>query len=179
MSLSSSLKPWRVAVPGLLFAMTFAGCSSGGLPGVYVANYQAANAIMPIGHSYTLVGERHYKVSAAGTAQTPRERVEKIATARAAEIGVEQKLPYFKIANASHGVSCREKKKNAKVGDLPAAAYPTVTLDVLYSKTADDASFQRAADAFTQLKGELDAEVVTPETAAATASATNAQCGAT
>lgn len=155
-----------------------AACSTDGIGSLTsIAGYQAANAVMPVGHSYKPVGERQYQVSAAGTAQTPRERVEKIATARAAEIGIEQRLPYFKVLGATAGLSCTEQKAATKIGHVPAFAYPTVTLDVVYSKTADDPQFRPSADTFNQLKGELDTEVVPPEQASANMAAAKSQCG--
>lgn len=162
----------RLAV---LASLAAAGCSGVGLGGL--APYGPANVVMPAGYSHAIVGERHYQVRATGTSSTPRERIEKIALARAAELGVEQKFAFFKVAGVQHEVACKEKKLNTKIGDMPAAARPTVLVDVFYSKTPDDPEYRSTADSFTQLRAELDAESLTPEAAAANAAQSRAACG--
>ncbi len=52
----------------------------------------ASNILSPAGYCQTKIDDTHYKVTATGTEATPKERVEKIARARAAQIGVDQKL---------------------------------------------------------------------------------------
>lgn len=163
----------------LLLPVAAGGCSGSlGLAGD-IAAYAPANAILPVGYSQMPIDEQHYQVSAAGTESTPGERVEKIAMARAAEIGVAQRLHYFKVTNVSRGIKCTKKKQgSAKVVELPASYRPTVTLDVVYAKTPLDADFRSSADTFAQLKSEIDSEVVAPEAAAAASQSSRAQCGA-
>lgn len=167
-------------VTGLLALLSPAigGCS-GGLAFNSVATYGPANAIMPVGYFQKPIGDQQFQVGASGTEATPTERIEKIATARAAEIGVDQKLPYFKVANITRGMSCTKKLTNAKYGDMPPTYHPTVILDVVYAKSPVDADYRSSRDTFSQLKAEIDSEVVAPETAAATAANSRAQCGAT
>ena len=140
--------------------------------------YLASNAFAPIGYSQTPIEPNHYQVKASGTDTTPPERVEKIALARAAEIGVEQRLPYFKVAGVTHGVSC-SKKRNAgiKVGEAPANYHPTVVLDVYYAKSPEP-DFRPSADTFAQVRSELDADDTPPEVKAAAAAQVRAECGA-
>jgi hypothetical protein len=162
-----------------LLAPAVAGCSGAGLGVNSVASYAPANAIVPVGYFQKPTGEQQFQVGASGTEATPTERIEKIATARAAEIGVDQKLPYFKVANVTRGMSCTRKMTNAKYGDMPATHHPTVILDVVYAKSPVDANYRASAATFSQLKAELESEVVAPETAAQVAASSRAQCGAT
>ena len=57
----------------------------------------------PVGYSQTRI-DTHFQVQASGTDATPTARVEKVARARAAEIGVEQKLKFFKVASVERGI---------------------------------------------------------------------------
>ena len=71
--------------------LLLAGCAGGlSMAGREHAPYAASNAIMPVGFSETAIDPMHYRGEGQRHRQTPRERVEKIALARAAEIGVEQ-----------------------------------------------------------------------------------------
>jgi hypothetical protein len=165
-----------VLAPPLLL---LAGCAGGGLPsmGASTASYSAANAIYSVGYSEKSLDATHYQVKASGTDTTPRARVEKIALARAAEIGVEQKLAFFRVANAAHGADCTKKQSGYKSGDAQATSHPTVVLDVYYSKTPLP-DHRPSADTFAQVKAELDAEVTPPEAKAAAQAQIRAECGA-
>ena len=142
-------------------------------------SYSASNAMMPIGYSETPIDATHYQVKASGSEQTPKERVERIALARAAEIGVEQKLKFFKVASVTHGISCSKKKQGGtKTGDVPATYHPTVVLDVYYSKQpAPD--FRPSAETFAAVKAEIEPDTTTPEAKSAAAAQVRAECGAT
>jgi hypothetical protein len=89
------------------FAVTsLAACSGGetalpslqtaGLAAGSVTGYTAANALFTNGYSDRELGQDHYAVRASGSAVTPAERLEKIALARAAQIGVETGRAFFK-----------------------------------------------------------------------------------
>ncbi len=162
-----------------LLAPALVGCGAGIGLGTGIADYGPASAFMPIGYFQKPISDQQFQVGASGTEGTPAERIEKIATARAAEIGVMQKLPYFKVANVTRGMSCSKKTTNAKYGDMPATYHPTVILDVVYAKSPVDADYRPSAATFSQLKAEIDSEVVAPEAAVATAASSRAQCGAT
>jgi hypothetical protein len=103
--------------------------------------------------------------------------VEKIARARAAQIGVEEKLPYFKVAGVQHGVKCTKRQPGYKSEDTPASSRPTVELDVVYAKDAADPTFASSTAAFDALNAELAGEVVAPEAKAAATQETRAGCG--
>ncbi len=142
-------------------------------------SYSSANAMMPVGYSEVPIDPTHYEVKASGNEHTPKERVEKIALARAAEIGVEQKLKFFKVASVNHGVACSKKKQGGtKSSDVPATYHPTVVLDVYYSKQPA-ADFRPSAETFDQVKAELEPDTTTPEAKAAASAQIRAECGAT
>ena len=158
---------------------TLAAC---GGPGVIsapsVATYMRSNAFVLAGYSEKTIDDTHYEVRANGTAGTPRARVEKIAMARAAEIGVEGKLRYFKVAGVRHGVQCGKKQEIYKGTPQKALHYPTVMLDVQYAKgnAPPDASWQVAADSHAKLLAELKGEAVVAEDAVAASEEIKAQC---
>lgn len=167
------MRAFCVALSGLL-----AACAGGpSVTGGGVAEYAPANAIFPVGFSETLVGENHYQVSASGNTTTPLERVEKIAMARAAELGTGLKAGYFKIAGTTRDVVCSKKKPGYKVPDTPASARPKVTLDVIYAATALDPEFRNAAETFARLSEELKSESYPPEVMQAAAAGVKANCG--
>jgi hypothetical protein len=158
-------------------AVALGGCS--GLPALSpsVASYGASNIISPTGYGQTKVDDTHYQVTATGTEATPKERVEKIARARAAEIGVEEKLKYFKVTGVQHGIKCTKRQPGYKSEDTAAASRPTVVLDVVYANDAADPTYASSKDAFATLSTELAGEVVAPEAKAAALQETRASCG--
>ena len=162
-----------VAFSGLLAACAGGPSTFGGT----LAEYSPANALFPVGFSETLVGENHYQVQASGNAVSPFERVEKIAIARAAELGIGLKAGYFKVTSSTRDVVCTKKKPGYKVPDTAGAARPKVTLDVIYAVTATDPEFQNAKDTFGRLSEELKAESYPPETLQAAADSLKAKCG--
>lgn len=172
------------AVAGFAIALSaLAACSgpsalSGALSGAAVAAYTRSNSIVVAGYSEKAIDPTHYEVRATGTDSTPKARVEHIALARAAEIGIEGKMRYFKIENIRHGVQCGKKQESYKAKPLPAFHYPTVTLDVAYANGAapPDASWLVAADSFAATTAELNGQSFAAEDTAATAAAVKAAC---
>lgn len=165
---------------GVLSALIcgLAGCSAGpGQFGGALAPYSAANAFYPVGYSETAAGEGRYQVRASGTATTPYERVEKIATARAAQIGAETKAKYFKVVAVTRDAACTKKKSGYKVADTAPSARPTVSMDVIYAPTPLDASYQPSQETFDRLTAEMSTETYSPESTQATADAVKAKCG--
>lgn len=180
MSMRQPMTPALRAAYAACTALLAAGCAGGGLSlSGSTTSYSASNAMMPVGYSEKEIEAAHYEVRAAGSEQTPRERIEKIALARAAEIGVEQRLKFFKVASVSHGVACSKAKKGGtKTSDTPATYHPTVVLDVYYAKQpAPD--FRPAAETFAQVKAEIEPDTTTPEAKAAATAQIRAECGAT
>jgi hypothetical protein len=153
------------------------GCS--GMSGLSnpIASYGAANMLSPAGYSQTKLDDMHFKVTATGTEATPKERVEKIARARAAQIGVDEKLQYFKVTGVQYGVSCTKRQVGYKSEASPAASRPTVVLDVVYAKEPGDPTFASSAETFQTLSTELASEVVAPEAKAVAAQETRTSCG--
>lgn len=141
------------------------------------AGYGASNIFSPAGYGQTMIDATHFKVKATGTEATPKARVEKIARARAAQIGVEQKLKYFKVASVQHGVACTKRQPGYKSEATPATSRPTVVLDVVYALEPSDSTFASSADAYAALTSELASEVVAPEAKAVAIQETRAGCG--
>lgn len=158
-------------------AVMVAGCAGGAL-GPAVATYGAANIFSPVGYSQTQIDETHYTVTATGSEVTPTARVEKLARTRAAQIGVEQKLGYFKVAGVSQGAACTDKDTRAyKAPGTVGSARPTVALDVLYSKEQTDPSYLPSKATFEALTAELQAEQVSPEEQQSANQEILARCG--
>jgi hypothetical protein len=158
-------------------AAALGGCSGVSSLGTPIASYGASNILSPAGYSQTMIDDTHYQVTAMGTEATPKERVEKIARARAAEIGVEQKLGYFKVASVQHGLKCEKAQPGYKSEATPASSRPTVMLDVVYAKDASGPGFASSAESFQTLSGELAGEVIAPEAKAAATRETRTGCG--
>jgi hypothetical protein len=141
-----------------------------------VAQYTSASIFSPAGYSQSKIDDTHYTVAASGTEATPISRVEKIARARAAEIGVEEKMPYFKVTNVQQGMTCGKRQEGYKSAATPASSHPSVILDVVYAKDAADPTFQNAVEAVTTLKTDLAAEEVAPEARAVATQETREGC---
>ena len=168
----------------LLAAATplLAACTGGGLDGLtgggMVAGYEPANAVLPVGYSDAQIDDTHYKVRAHGTERTPPDRLEKIALVRAAEIGVANRLPYFKVTASTPSIDCGKKRDSYKAGSTAASLHPMLTLEVSYSKTPLP-DHRSSEDTFAQMKAELDADSPAPEARAAATQDTRARCGVT
>jgi len=141
-----------------------------------VADYTASSVFSPAGYSQTQIDDTHYQVEASGTEATPKGRVEKIARARAAEIGVEQKMKFFKVTSVQHGTACGQRKEAYKSAATPASARPSVVLDVVYAQDAVDPTYQSSADTLAALKADLAAEEVAPEARAVAIQETRESC---
>jgi hypothetical protein len=142
-----------------------------------VASYSSANAFLPIGYSDTKLEASHYTVRAMGTETTPRDRVELIARTRAAEIGVADKTPYFKVLSVTPSFACGKKVESYKGPAPKPLSGPVVSLDVVYAKTAGDPAYADAAQSFAELKARLDGEQVPAEARLAASAEVKAACG--
>lgn len=153
--------------------------SAGSFSLASVTSYSPANAIVTTGYSDREFGEGQFRVRAKGSSVTPPSRLEKIALARAAEIGVEQQLKFFKPGPFAHSVTCKDAKVLPhKSGKVAADISPVVELDVVYAKdTVADPGFLPAAETFTRLTGELATEAVDADVKSAAAAAVAAKCG--
>ena len=171
----------------MLAAALLGACSGDGGPSLpagplaqgSVTSYTAANAILTQGHSETELGPGQFRVKAKGSSVTPPARLEKIAMARAAEIGVEQNQKFFKPGPFVHSAMCAAAKDLPnKSGKLGAVRSPVVEMDVVYAKdAAGDPAFLPAADTFAQISAEIASEAVTAEAKAAAAAEIASKCG--
>jgi hypothetical protein len=142
-----------------------------------VASYGQSNALSPAGYWENKIDDTHYQVTATGTDATPKDRVEKIARARAAQIAVENKMKYYKVASVQHGLSCKKGHDFYKGGSTQASARPTVLVDVVYAKDTADPTFVSAAESYETLSGDLANEVVPADAKVAAEQETRAACG--
>jgi hypothetical protein len=116
-------------------------------------------------------------VKATGTEATPKARIEKIARARAAQIGVEEKLKYYKVTSVQFGVLCDKKHEFYKGGATATGARQTVLVDVVYAKEPLDASYLSTKDSFATLNGELDSETIPIDQKASAEQESRSACG--
>jgi hypothetical protein len=116
-------------------------------------------------------------VKATGTEATPKTRLEKIARARAAQIGVENKLGYYKVANISFGSSCEKPHNFYKGGSTAGESRQTVEISVEYAKEKTGPDFVSAEESFTALNSELSNDTTTPEDKAAATAESRSACG--
>ena len=167
----------------VIMALLAAGCGSdlgGSLQGDSITAYEASSAFSPTGHHVAALGDGRYRITATGSAATPKSRVEKIAMARAAEFGIEQKHKFFQAAPAQFSIRCgkREYLEKGEKRHLPARGYAVVELDVVYANDAPDVNFRPVKDVSSALQTELQTETIAPEAMAEAAREVNAQCGA-
>ncbi|MEO8419777.1 MAG: hypothetical protein ABI457_01160 [Hyphomicrobium sp.] len=141
-----------------------------------VASLSAANALAPSGYSETKVSDSEYQVRATGTEATPKARIEKIARARAAQIGMEQRLKYYKVASVEFGIVCSKKHEFYKGGTTSAGSRQTALINVVYAKEPTDPSFVSAKESYETLNSELDNEVIPAEAKAAAEQEAHAGC---
>lgn len=150
----------RFAIIATFFSSSvlLGACASTGL--APVASFGASNVLSPSGYSETKVSDTEYQVKAVGTEATPKARIEKIARARAAQIGVEQRLKYYKVANVQYGVVCSKKHEFYKGGATTAGSRQTVLVDVVYAKEPLDPTYVSTSESFDALNGELGNEEI-------------------
>lgn len=128
--------------------------------------YQHSNAIAPAGYSESLIGPDRYRIEVKGPPSTPRERMEKIAATRAAEIGKDNRLGYFRIDSVRHTTHCETFKPGPRApgstSGTKTLAYAVMTADVSYAKDPPDATYLNARTSFDQLRAELDQDRAAP-----------------
>jgi hypothetical protein len=154
------------AFPAVVMVVALAGCSAG-LPGIGPSKlaYSASNAIVSAGYSETALAPDHYRIEITGYPSTPKERMEKMAQTRAAEIGTENRLGYFKINSVEQTTRCKKfptSSQRGGTGEERKLEYVVLTADVTYTKTPPDPSYIQAKAAFDQYKADLDADVTPP-----------------
>ena len=142
-----------------------------------VASLSASNAFAPSGYSETKVSDTQYQVNATGTEATPKTRIEKIARARAAQIAVEQKMKFYKVASVAYGMKCTKGHELYKGGSTAGGARQTVQLDVLYAKEPADEGYVSAKESFETLSAELTSETIPAEAKTQAEQEARAGCG--
>lgn len=164
----------KAVLPVAAISTLFAGCSAGvsgisglsGLAGLAPGKlaYHPSNAIVSTGYSETTVAPDHYRIEVTGYPTTPKTRMEKIAATRAAEIGKENNLGYFKISSVEQSTRCKSFTVGGQrgSGEERKLAYVVLTADVTYAKSPPDTTYVEAKTAFDQYKAELDRDVTPP-----------------
>lgn len=146
-------------------ALLLAACTAGLSDLAPTIPYQHSNAIVSLGFQETQVAPDHYRIQVTGYASTPKERLEKIATTRAAEIGTENRLGYFKINAFEYATRCSQFKAGTQRQantETRKIQHVVLTADVSYTKTPSDPSFIEARTAFPQYRTELDQAQLPP-----------------
>ncbi|MGE0022870.1 MAG: hypothetical protein AB7S70_04470 [Hyphomicrobium sp.] len=159
---------FRFASAGAALALlTAAGCAGGGgaltgslgAIGPGTVGYEPSNIMAKSGYSETVIAPDRYRIQIRGpAATTSRERLEKIAAARAAEIGRTGRLGYFRLEGAQIGMECEKFRSGGKynTGEKGRAlAYAVLTVEAAYSKQATDQSFQNSKN-FDALRAAVD-----------------------
>lgn len=142
-----------------------------------VASFGASNYLSPSGYSETKISDTQYQVKAVGTEATPKDRIEKIARARAAQIGIEEKLKYYKVTNVQYGAVCNKKQDLYKGGSTGSSSRQTVLIDVVYAKEKVDPSYISSAESFDALNGELGNDNIPSDAKTAAEHEARASCG--
>ncbi|WP_297970034.1 hypothetical protein [uncultured Amaricoccus sp.] len=156
----ASLLAACVLTPCLLLAACSAGNESIGAVGSLgppaTVPYQPSNAIAPAGFKESLLGPNHYRIEVTGNANASLARLEKIAATRAAEIGRDNRLRYFKLDNLQYATRCTPKRSTHRGGGHGELNYRILTAEATYAPTAPDSTYRESRAAFDQLRAELD-----------------------
>lgn len=163
----------RTAAASALLALTACSSSEGGggigaigsIGGASVP-YQHSNAIMTSGYSETVIAPDRYRIEVKGPGGASRERFEKIATARAAEIGRDQRLGHFRIEGMQVASSCQNFRAMGKAGastNTPekTLTYAVLTAEVSYAKNTTDPTYRNSKD-FDALRAAVDQPDTSP-----------------
>ena len=127
-----------------------------------ITGYEAANYFSPVGYSVTQTSDGHFRITTVATVATPKDRVEKIAQARAAEYGNEASKKFYQAQPARLSIRCGKTEKIEKGQKIAVAPhdYAVAEVDVIYADTAVDPSYRATKDTAETLKAELQSQVV-------------------
>jgi hypothetical protein len=176
----------RLAGYGILVT-TVAGCSGSGggmlatgavsMPGI--TPYKQGNLVSPEGFSLSQVDETTVRVTATGSSTTPPERLVKIATARAAEYGAEQRKKTFRAAEPVTTTKCGKTYAIERGERRPIAPsdYRVVSIDVTFPAGGNNPGDRPTKATAAALRAELDAETVGDDVKAGLAADLARQCG--
>lgn len=177
---SNAVRSGPFLIVGLTVALA-AGCSANLADGATssVAVYQPANVFSPSGYSVSANADGTVHVTAAGPPGTPASRLEKIALARAAEYGDEQRAKIFKATAAQINMTCGKTKVSSKEGQssIKPLDYRIAAIDVSYEPKEQGADVRPTRQTATALKAELQSETVPPDVQAAAAQEVAQHCG--
>ena len=173
---------WNLKRQASMAALAFgtgailAGCGTAGPSAVGLNSYVRSNAMSPVGFYEKQIDATHYEVVGVGMETTTPAWAEKIATARAAQIGVEERLRFFKVDGVRYSARCADKHTTYKGATSAAAYYPVATLAVSFAKGPQppDPTFQPAGDTYARLSAEM--EQGSPDDAGVAYAANKAQC---
>lgn len=167
----------------LALALTACAGDSGGLgvlsPPVV---YQASNAVAPNGYSESLLGgPDRYRVRATGHVESSREHLEKIAVARAAEIGRDQRFKYFRVDAVTEDIVCgRKLAATQKTTDMVLKPRRVVDVDITYTNTVPpqgDPAWRNPKESFDALLADAKAPGGVPGAGATGLQDAKAKCG--
>ncbi len=153
---------WPLGFTLVLTAGLSAGCggNSAGLGGLMGSAgpvaYQPSNAIAPNGYSHSELGPNRLRVRATGNLENSRAELEKLAMARAAQMGAEQHLKYVHVDAVAENIVCGGKKIVGP-NEVKIRHKRTVDVDVTFAKEAADATWLNTKDSFPLFQGELAA----------------------
>lgn len=174
-----SLK-WALVLTGAAVAL-LGGCSANLADSstASIAAYQPASIFSPNGYSISANADGSLHVTAAGPPGTPATRLEKIALARAAEYGDEQRAKTFKASAAQINITCGKTKVSSKEGQTTVKPldYRVAAIDVAYEPKEQGADVRPTRQTASALKAELQSESVPPEAQAAAAQEVAQHCG--
>jgi hypothetical protein len=140
-----------------------AGCGGGtGLGGALgvagPVGYQASNAIAPNGYSHSELGPNRVRVRATGNLENSRAELEKLAMARAAELGAAQHLKYVHFDAVAENLQCGGRKTvGPNLNEVKIRHRRTVDVDVTFAKDPADATWLNTKESFPVLQGEMAA----------------------
>lgn len=183
MPANSTSRRAMVSALALSVALFLAACVESGSPtallggGASGVSYTSSNVFKPTGFNETRVDDTHFQVRATGDAKTTPQRLQKMALARAAEIGVEEKLDWFKVEGTDSSFTCGKKVDGYKGTGSNGAHLRTAKLTVAYAKTQADPAYHKADTAFAAAKADLDADTAAPEAVAAAEQELKQACG--
>ena len=175
--ISHSLIGFSVLTVGLALAGCGTDLAQVGKPDG-LTPYQAASFFSPVGYSVAQIEGARFRVTAVGTASTPKTRVEKIALARAADYGAEINQKFFLSGPARLSIRCgksQRMEKGEKIAIVP-KDYSVAEIDVAYAGDATGPDWRPTKESADALKAELVSEAAAPEVQAQAASAVAAEC---
>ena len=143
-----------------------------------ITGYEAASYFSPVGYSVSQTPDGHFRITTVATVITPKDRVEKIALARAAEYGHESQKKFYQAQPARMSIRCGKAEKIEKGQKIAVTPhdYAVAEVDVIYADSAVDPSYRATKDTADALKTELQSQVVASDAQSGFGSEASAQC---